>query len=336
MDYYLGLDAGGTKTYCLVGDAQGNVLGFGRAGTGSYEYHGIEPAMTENRKAIDGALRAANLTLNDIAAVGMGVAGADLPEDYAMLEEEIYTPLFGNTRRVFRNDSFAGLRGGLREPYGIVIACGTHIVCAGQNRQGDEARVGGISPEFGDMTSGPIIGQEGLHMVWRARDGVEPPTQLTEKFLKKSGCADVDEMFTRMYRQELTLDTLQPIAKIVFEAAVEGDSAACDILERHGRYLGKMANACARQLGMAGESFSVVMTGSVFKGQSPVLRDAMTTVVHREFPLASIVRAAFEPVVGALLMAMEVDKPVSDAVYDHLAESTREAEKRYGVSFRAE
>jgi len=35
--YYLGLDAGATKTYCLVGDDAGHVLGFARAGTGNYE-----------------------------------------------------------------------------------------------------------------------------------------------------------------------------------------------------------------------------------------------------------------------------------------------------------
>ncbi len=38
---YLGLDAGGTKTYCLVGDANGHLLGFGQAGCGNYELHGV-------------------------------------------------------------------------------------------------------------------------------------------------------------------------------------------------------------------------------------------------------------------------------------------------------
>ena len=33
MRHYLGLDAGGTKTFCLAGDETGRVLGFGRAAT---------------------------------------------------------------------------------------------------------------------------------------------------------------------------------------------------------------------------------------------------------------------------------------------------------------
>ncbi|HRZ84074.1 MAG TPA: BadF/BadG/BcrA/BcrD ATPase family protein, partial [Candidatus Hydrogenedentes bacterium] len=158
MRHYLGLDAGGTKTFCLAGDETGRVLGFGRAATGNYEGFGVDSARTEITKAVNGALETAGLTLKDIAGVGMGVAGADLPDDYVMLDREIFAPLFGEIPRVFRNDSMGGLRGGTRDPFGIVIACGTGCVCAGVNRAGKEGRVGGISEDFGDMVSGSSIG----------------------------------------------------------------------------------------------------------------------------------------------------------------------------------
>ena len=65
MKYYLGLDAGGTKTFCLVGDAEGHILGFGRGGTGNYEVDGVEPAAVENRRAVEEALANAGLTIKD-------------------------------------------------------------------------------------------------------------------------------------------------------------------------------------------------------------------------------------------------------------------------------
>lgn len=336
MKYYLGLDAGATKTFCLVGDAEGNILGFGRGGTGNYETYGVEPAAEENRKAVQGALDSAGLTLNDIAGIGMGIAGADLPEDYEMLEREIFTPLFGAIPRVFRNDSMGGLRGGTREPYGIVIACGTGCVCAGINPAGTEARVGGLGEEFGDECSGHSLGLVGLRAVWQARDGVIPPTLLTEKFVQRAGCADVEELFYKVYRREITHADLQPMAKLVFEAAFDGDAAACDILDRGGRYLGLMVAAVARKLNMCGLEFEVVMAGSVFKGTSPVLMDAMRTVIHRECPKARPVMPVFEPVVGTLLMGMEQDFPITDAMYANLAHSLEQAEARYGVSFKME
>ncbi len=335
MRYYLGLDAGGTKTFCLVGDETGRALGFGRAGAGNYEVRGVEAAAAENRRAIDEALAAASLRLDDISGIGMGIAGADLPEDYVMLEREIFTPIFGDRPRVFRNDSMAGLRGGLREPYGIVIACGTGCVCAGINREGRDARVGGLGEEFGDKVSGSSIGVEGIQAVWRARDGITPPTLLTDLFVRRSGCSDVEELFHKLYRRELSYDDLQPMAKLVFDAARLGDAAACTILEWGGRYLGEMVNACARKLAMAGDTFRVVMAGSVFKGDSPVLADAMRTVIHRECPDAEAVVPVFEPVVGALLMGMELDMAVSDAVYENLVRQLAEAERSFGVKLKA-
>jgi N-acetylglucosamine kinase-like BadF-type ATPase len=334
--YYLGLDAGGTKTFCLVGDAQGNILGFGRGGRGNYETHGVEPAARENQKAVDEALADAGLTLADIRGIGMGIAGADLPEDYVMLEREMYTPMLGDIPRDFRNDSMGGLRGGLRHPFGVVIACGTGCVCAGRNRAGDDHRVGGLGDEFGDETSGSSIGAQGIRTVWQARDGIVAPTRMTDLFVQRAGCADREDLFLKLYRQEISYTDLEPMAKIVFDGASAGDEAACDILEQGGRYLGAMVNGAAKHLGMAQEAFDVVMTGSVFKGSSPVLADAMTTVIHRVCPQARMVRAAFEPVVGALLMGMELDLEISDEIYQNIGNKLDEAQTRYAVGFRAE
>ncbi len=335
MRHYMGLDVGGTKTHCLIADESGEAKGFGRGGTGNYEYHGVEAAAVENFKAVVTALESAGLPLGAISAIGMGVAGADLPEDFVMLEREIYTPLFGGIPRVFKNDSMAGLRGGSRGPHGIVIACGTGAVCAGRNASGRETRVGGLGPEFGDKCTGTSIGEEGLRTVWRARDGIVPPTLLTDKFLAQSGCGDIEELFLNLYRRQMTVAQLGPMAKLVFDAAVDGDPAACDILDCGGRYLGAMVNAVARRLEMTREEFEVVKVGGVFNGASPILVEAMRATVWGLCPGAVLVRPAFEPVVGALLMAFELECPVTEALYSRLSGSLLELEDRYQVNFKA-
>lgn len=336
MAFYLGLDAGGTKTYCLIGDDAGEVRGFGRGGTGNYEGYGIDAARREIEKAVTEALATASLTMGDIAGIGMGVAGADIPDDFEMLERELFTPLFGSIPRVFRNDAFGGLRGGTRDPFGVVIACGTGCVCAGVNRAGEETRVGGISEDYGDRVSGSSIGIHGIKAVFRARDGITGPTLLTDKFVDRAGCADVDELFHKMYYGTVTYQDLQPMAKLVFDAAWEGDAIACDILEWGGRYLGEMVNAAIRKLQMQRDTFDVVMAGSVFQGKSPVLADAMRMVVHRECPGARLVMPIYEPVVGALLLGTELDVAVTDAYYERLSRSLEQSERKYGVRFKSE
>src|SRR5690606_38393122 len=131
------------------------------------------------------------------------------------------------------------------------------------------------------------------------REGIRPPTRLTAKFVARAGLPDVEALFYAMYRNELTCEDLQPMAPLVFEAAREGDPTACDLLDVSGRYLGEMVNAVARHLDLRSDPFDVVMAGSVFKGSSPVLRDAMAAMIHRECPEARLVMPRFEPVVGA-------------------------------------
>ncbi len=336
MRHFMGIDAGGTKTFCLIGDEEGRIEGFGKAGPGNYEAHGVEAAAVENRKAIQAALDDVGIDIDDIDSIGMGIAGADIPEDYEMLEREIYTPLFGDKPRVFHNDSMAGLRGGTRDPFGIVIACGTGCVCAGVNRAGRHTRVGGINEDFGDQCSGSSIGMEGFKAVWRARDGIIEHTRLVDLFVRRAGVADVDELFDKCYHGTITYDDLEPMAKLVFDAAFDRDATACDILEWGGGYLGLMVNAVARELDMSDDEFDVVMAGSVFKGSSPVLIDTMRTVIHRQAPRARTVMPAFEPVVGALLLGMEKSIEITDSIYGTLSEELIKAEKRYNVKFRAE
>ncbi len=336
MRYLLGMDVGGTKTHCLVAREDGLIAGFGAAGCGSYEYHGVAPALLENTKAVDAALAAAGISLSDIAGVGLGVAGADVPANFILLEEKIYTPLFGAIPRAFKNDSFAALRGGTRDPFGIAVACGTDSVCAGRDRAGVETRVGGFGPEFGNRCSGTLIGREGLQEVWRARDGIVPPTRMTELFVRRAGCRDVDDLFDAVYTRRLSYDSLGPMATVVFEAAVGGDAAACAILTNGGRFLAAMVNAVARRLAMTAEVFDVIMAGSVFRGQGIVLTDAFRAGVASVCPRAHCVRPVFEPVVGALFMGFDAASLDVAPRLQKLESSLAEAQSRFAVTLKGQ
>ena len=183
-------------------------------------------------------------------------------------------------------------------------------------------------------TCGTSIGEEGLRCVWRARDGVIAPTAMTEKFVTRSGCGDIQTLFDRMYRNAIRPKDLEPMAQLVFEAAVDGDPAACDILERGGAYLGAMVNAAARRLKMTGTAFDVVTSGSVFKGLSPVLTTAMTKTVQGENDRARTVPAEFVPVIGALLLGMEARAVPTHKFYDSLLDSIGAIERRHEIKLK--
>jgi N-acetylglucosamine kinase-like BadF-type ATPase len=332
--FVLGIDVGGTKTHCLVAGEDGAIAGFGAAGCGSYEYHGVGPALVENRKAVEAALASAAARVESLAGVGLGVAGADLPPDFEMLEREVYTPLFGRLPRVFKNDSFAALRGGTRDSYGIAIACGTDSVCAGINRAREETRAGGFGPEFGNRCSGRLIGRAGLMEVWRAREDIVPPTLMTERFVARAGCRDVDEMFLAFYTGRLKYEDLEPMAAIVFDAAVAGDHAAHGILADGGAFLASMVNAVARRLRMTQDAFDVVMAGSVFRGEGDSLTDALRAGVAVQCPRARCVLPVYQPVAGALFMGLDAAGWTSPARLRAFEESVGAAESRFGIRLR--
>ena len=76
----LGIDAGGTKTHCMIADESGRILGEAVAGPAQHQIYGIEQTRISLRAAIGEALEKAGLILSDIAYGVFGMSGADGPD----------------------------------------------------------------------------------------------------------------------------------------------------------------------------------------------------------------------------------------------------------------
>ena len=101
-----------------------------------------------------------------------------------------------------------------------------------------------------------------------------------------------------------------------------GDEVAATIIVNQGLALAEYATALIRRYGLANHEFDVVLSGSVFKGQGPLLIDTITQAIHRVAPCAHIVRAQFEPAVGGVLLAYDaLGLAVSEAMHDALAQT---------------
>ena len=76
MGYFLGFDGGGTKTDCVLLDANGAVIGEGRGGPANPLRSGYDGAFPSLREAAAEALAAAKIRPADITSVCAGLAGA--------------------------------------------------------------------------------------------------------------------------------------------------------------------------------------------------------------------------------------------------------------------
>ncbi|MBB6733117.1 N-acetylglucosamine kinase [Cohnella zeiphila] len=301
MAYYLGVDGGGSKTYALVADERGNVVGKGASGNGNHQL-GAERAKRHLFEAVEAALAEAGVTAGEIERACFGLAGADREADFRVLRPMIAE--LGIARSDIVCDTMIGLRAGTSRPCGVVLICGSGTNAAGRNASGETFQCGGFEYEYGDFGGGRDLAVEAYRAVIRAWEGREEPTLLTGMLLELLGYGTVNEMFHDFldHGRTVPLDAV----KLLFRASLLGDETARAILRRQGEELGKSARAVIRRLGMEEETFDVVLVGSVLtRGEGTFVTGPIEEAVRGIAPFASIVKLGIEPVVGAVWTACE-------------------------------
>ncbi|AIQ47333.1 ATPase [Paenibacillus sp. FSL R7-0273] len=314
MNYYLGVDGGGSKTLAVISDAAGRITGRGASGCGNHQT-GAERAEINIRQAVEEAMRQAGLRKEQVTSSVFGLAGADREADFRILRPMIAK--LGMEPHHIVCDTVIGLRAGTRQSYGAVVICGTGTNCYGINRSGQELQVGGFGYTFGDFGGGGDLAVEAFRSVIRAWEGRGRPTRLTQAILGKLGYASEADMFH--YYLDHSLRVPHEIAKLLFEVAAE-DETAREILQRQGRELGIAASAVIWRLGMQQDVFDLVLAGSILtRGESRYVVPYISEAVSAAAPGCTLRKLEQEPVAGALLLAMERSGiQVAEDVYEQL------------------
>jgi N-acetylglucosamine kinase-like BadF-type ATPase len=315
LKYYLGVDGGGSKTFTLIIDEQGSIVGKGHSGNGNHQT-GYEEAKRNIRESVEMALAQAGLTCEDIEFAYFGLAGADREVDYKILRPMIAE--LGFPRHTINCDTMIALRAGTSRPYGVVLICGSGTNSAGVNPQGEFYQCGGFSYQFGDCGGGGSLSIEVFRAVIRSWDGREHKTLLTGLLLENLGYDSVLAMFDDYLDHQKTPPIR--VAKLLFQAAQQGDDVAIRILREQGEEMGKSAQAVIHRLGMAGGSFDVVLAGSIVtRGEGDFVYYYIKQAVMEVAPGAALVKLQVEPVVGAVWLAVEASgNELPAIVYDRL------------------
>src|SRR5262245_18004724 len=135
----LGVDAGGTKTVCLLSDERGRVLAEARGPGANLQSTG----ELELEKVLHQVMEVA-LDHQDSrpAAICLGIAGVDR-EDDARVVRAIMRRISPGSRVLVVNDALVALVAGVGRAPGIVVLSGTGSIVYGRNERGDAARAGG-------------------------------------------------------------------------------------------------------------------------------------------------------------------------------------------------
>ncbi len=300
--YFLGIDIGGSKSHALIADEQGRAVGFAHAGPGNHEvvgYHGLEQVLKQLTNA---AADMAGVTVEQIAGAGFGVAGYDWPSERAATLLAISAIGLSCPLEAV-NDTIIGLIAGAEVGWGISLVAGTSNNCRGWDSNHREGRVLGNGVFFGENGGSYELSLKALQEVAKAWTRRGPATSLTEKFCALVGADDAAELLEGLSQERYTIDA--DVAPLVFDAAHAGDAVAQMVIRWSAHELGDLAVGVIRQLHLEAEAFDVVLVGSLYNGGALFL-EPLAETIHAVAPGARLVRLSAPPVVGAVLLGMQV------------------------------
>jgi len=297
---FLGIDGGGSKTSCVVGD-ENSVLGSGTAAGSNVIRVGEAQAREALATAIRQACTVANVNPAQIDRACLGLAGAARPEISALVRRLVSELVPGEIEVV--GDTVIALEAAFGSGAGVIAIAGTGSIAYGRGPDGQTARAGGWGFAISDEGSGHWIGRAAVAAVLRAHDEAESeaanPPLLTK--IMKSWQVETRE------RMALAANASPPpdfsaLLPAVLSAADAGDTLARTVLTQAGTELAAVAKIVIRRLFPDADSVPVAMSGGVFRS-SALVRQVFYNSLRSEYPNASVIATVIEPVRGALELA---------------------------------
>lgn len=315
----LAIDQGGTKTALLLGDAFGNISAVGYGEGACHFLVGIPRAMSCIEQAFQQALEASGRIDADIEQVSAGLSGANWQDEVEALEGALNGRFHVKNAKV-TNDCVVALYGGTNAGNAVVLCSGSGFNAA-VRAEGKLTWVYNNYIEAFDA-GGSGIAQRALVAVFRTDTQMGPPTSLTQRALEFFNYPDVLSLLLDYDRGRMR-QPVKDFAYCVDEEAMKGDQVALSVQYEFGKSVSRYVIAAMKKYHLYGKPMDVVLSGGAFKAKSQVLVDAVKSAIHKESPLAQVINARYEPVVGAYLMALEARYgwPLDQALLDRVEDS---------------
>lgn len=309
--YVLGIDAGGTKTHCVIADENENILAEGLAGASQHQLFGIRQTEENLQLSVSAALKEADLTLQDLSYAVLGMSGADGEDDLALLNPAAEKVLPGVPFRVV-HDAWIGMYSALKEPFGVVSICGTGAGHAGRNRQGDELTLRNLDYRLGNYGGGGDLVEKALHYAFRSDEGTYEKSALEAAVPPIFGVSTMEDVCRLLKQNPLSDKERYQLPITVFQLANSGDSVCRMLVQDLGHEEGLYAAAVIRRLHMENEQVPVVLIGSLFHSDDPLLLDPFMEAVRSAAPAAYPVLPTRKPVTGAVRMALFILQDIKE------------------------
>ncbi len=314
MRYFLGVDAGGTKTEFVLGDDSRELA---RVRTGTIKRMKADAATAEAN--LQTALRelqtATAIPIASITRCCIGTAGDTVPLVVNWLREAFARHVGGEL--VIVGDVEIALDSVFFGGRGVLVLAGTGSNVAGRSATGRIVTAGGWGPALADQGSGHFLGLEALRRGFLAIDQQRPTSLLNDAqaFWKLGSLAELIEFANTNPAPEFSR-----LAPLVIAAAEQGDVVAQEVAAQGGVDLAALAGLVIERVrsleANAASAFdvpAVALAGSILERAVPV-RNALIAELCKRYPGIEVRDAPADPPAGALWAARQTARPVQSAL----------------------
>ena len=292
MPFFLGIDGGGTKTRCVVGD-EGSERGAATSSSSKVQRVGEACARDALAGAVHEACVQAGISPRQIVRSCAGITGAARAEIAEVMRGLMSSIVGGQVEIV--GDIEIAFEDAFGSAPGVILIGGTGSVALGRNKEGETARAAGWGYPISDEGSGQWIGAEAVRESLRARDRGQPAGLLND-LMEKLGAINFEDFIVRLNANPaVDFATLFPT---VLAASDKGDSGASGILSRAGRELAGIAGIVIERL-FHDQSVSVATHGGVLAG-SALVRKCFAQELRAQHPRMDLLDREIDPARGAL------------------------------------
>src|SRR5277367_4213046 len=298
--YFLGFDGGGTKTDCVLADAEGRVVARASAGPSNPLRSGYTRSWFSLSDAADSVLKQEKIHAGHIRGICAGLGGAGR-SGVARRVTTFFERGYPNAEVRVTTDLEIALEAAFGDAEGIILLAGTGSAAFGRDANGRTARAGGRGPWFSDEGSAFDIGRRGVQAVALAEEHRGPETALSGKLFEFNQCRNWDQLGEQITKNA---DSVFPKTfALVAKVAEEGDAVARGILAEAAGSLAGLVVCVANELGWRDRDVSVAKVGGR-NGRSKYFDAAIDAAVKKAIPRVVNVPVEITPAEAAVRMAV--------------------------------
>lgn len=303
MRYFLALDAGGTKTTCILADEERELA---RVQEGTIKILRANPELARRNLELllTKVSRESGVDLRSITRTCIGTSGASVPYVVQWLQDNLETRVGGELE--ICGDEVIALDAAFRGGSGVLVIAGTGSNVVGRSSSGELTGAGGTGPALADEGSGHWIGHQSLRRAFRARDE-RRPCCLIDEVLRYWKLERIEDLIGKA--NAAVAPDFSTLTPLVVAAAERGDQVAQEVLKFGGEELARLVLLVIDHLreidGPTKDTVpDVAFIGSVLQNVT-LVRTAMVSTIAKKYPTVNVFPEAVDAATGALWRARQ-------------------------------